>query len=148
MTKFWFFYALVAVSILSACSDPSIIIHESSEKSESSSHLANCTEAKPCADKDGIRVWYSQAVIEGEQAFEIMMEVQPHMLVNSATLSGETMNMGYIPVFFTPLSATRYKANAMVGLCSNELMQWRLNIELESASDNTISKMFPLYVTR
>ncbi|WP_105168094.1 hypothetical protein [Pseudoalteromonas sp. T1lg23B] len=148
MTKFWFFYALVAVSVLSACSDPSTIIHESSEKSESSSHLTNCIEAKPCIDAEGVRVWYSQAVLEGEQEFEVTLEVEPHIHVNSAMLSGENMNMGYIPVLFTPLSATRYRAKAMVGLCSNELMQWRLTIELESSNDNSMSKVFPLYITQ
>ncbi|MCF6436186.1 hypothetical protein [Pseudoalteromonas sp. MMG022] len=148
MTKVWFFYALVAASVLSACSDPSTIIHESSEKSESSLYFANCLADKPCINPVGTRVWYSESVIVGEQPFEIMLEVEPHMQVSSAVLSGENMNMGHIPVFFTPISATRYKAEAMVGLCSNELMKWRLTIELTSSTGVTTSSKFPLYVTR
>ncbi|BBN81399.1 hypothetical protein PA25_13840 [Pseudoalteromonas sp. A25] len=147
MTKSWF-YALVAVSVLSACSDPSPIIHESSEKSESSLQIDNCTAINPCSDNNGIKLWYSKSKLVGEQAFQVTIDVPPTARINSAMLSGETMDMGYIPVFFKPLSNTQYQAQAMVGLCTSKMMQWNLTIAIERPELGERNISFPLYIVR
>ncbi|MBD1584365.1 hypothetical protein [Pseudoalteromonas sp. S16_S37] len=147
MTKCWF-YALVAVSLLSACSDPSDIIHESSENSESSLQDVNCIAAKPCTSKNGAYVWYAKERIEGESEFEIFIKLPKGYTLKSAMLSGETMNMGYIPVFFEPQHSNLQTANTMVGLCTSKVMQWRLTLNLVDAQGVTLTNTFPLYVVR
>ncbi|CAH9058009.1 hypothetical protein PSECIP111951_01783 [Pseudoalteromonas holothuriae] len=147
MTKCWL-YALVAVSLLSACSDPSNIIHESSEKSESSLQIDNCTLASPCAGQKGIALWYDQATIVGEEAFTIELSVPQGTQIVSAILSGEQMNMGYIPVFFKQNLDMRYSAQAMVGLCTQALMHWRLTVTMLDVNSKKYEQVFPLYVSQ
>ncbi|NOU48983.1 hypothetical protein HG263_00265 [Pseudoalteromonas sp. JBTF-M23] len=147
MSKHWF-YALVAASLLSACSDPSDIIHESSEKSESSLQDVNCIAQKPCISHNDIHLWYAKAHIVGEREFKVFAKIPQGYELKSAMLSGETMNMGYIPVFFAPQQNNVYSATTMVGLCTTEVMQWRLTLTMLNAQGDTLTNTFPLYVIR
>ncbi|MBQ4860105.1 hypothetical protein J8L98_00180 [Pseudoalteromonas sp. MMG013] len=145
MLKLWF-CVLAVLSFVSACSDPTAIIHESSEKSESLSKIENCIRQSPCLQSNGVRLWYSSTVIKGEEEIGVTLVLPQSNTVDSAFLAGEDMNMGYIPVFFEQQEHGVFHATTMVGLCTTQLMQWKLTIKIVDNKKQEQSLAFPLYV--
>lgn len=139
------------VTFLTACSDPSTIIHESSENSESSQTSLNCIASSPCQSHE-ITLWNSAETLRPETPFDLFLDTQnPALKVRAAWLEGKSMYMGKIPVFFTLEQNSRWSAEVMVGACSDPVMEWLLTIELTGqpavkVSDKTVT--FSLYTTR
>ncbi|QTL34557.1 hypothetical protein [Pseudoalteromonas viridis] len=139
------------VAFLTACSDPSTIIHESSEKSESSQTSLNCVAASPCTDQ-GVALWSSTTLLAPEAPFEVFMDAQnPELEIMSAWLEGKTMYMGKIPVFFSRQHGSLWSSEVMVGACSDPVMEWQLTVELGSGArskegDKTVT--FSLYTSQ
>ncbi|USE69510.1 hypothetical protein CTT31_10350 [Pseudoalteromonas maricaloris] len=112
---------------LVACSDPSIIIHESSEKSESSVTRNVCNFSTPCNLTPEVSIYLGSAQIRPETEFTIGLKSATKVEVQSAWLEGENMNMGRIPVFF---DSDTLKATTMVGVCTDKSMRWVLRLAL------------------
>ncbi|WP_010362725.1 hypothetical protein [Pseudoalteromonas citrea] len=145
MLKLWFF-VLAVLSFVSACSDPTAIIHESSEKSESLSEIENCTIQSPCTNATKLLLWYSSKLIKGEEEIGVTVTLPSNMVIKSAFLAGEDMNMGYIPVFFEQEKNGQFYATTMVGLCTTQVMQWRLTLNVVDNTNQEQVYDFPLYV--
>ncbi|MEI5638424.1 MULTISPECIES: hypothetical protein [unclassified Pseudoalteromonas] len=111
---------------LVACSDPTAIIHERSENSESSVTKNVCLSQSPCKLSEHLSLYLGSARVEPETEFVIQLETNTKVEVKSAWLEGENMNMGRIPVFFDD-SLT---ASAMVGMCSDPKMRWLLRLDV------------------
>ncbi|USD29711.1 hypothetical protein J8Z24_06380 [Pseudoalteromonas sp. SCSIO 43201] len=112
---------------LVACSDPNIIIHESSEKSESSVTRNVCKFSSPCNLTPQVSIYLGSGQVEPETEFTIGLKSATKVVVHSAWLEGENMNMGRIPVFF---DADTLEATTMVGMCTDKSMRWVLRLEL------------------
>jgi hypothetical protein len=147
MPKLWF-CVLAVLSFLSACSDPFSIIHESSEKSESLSEIENCVVQSPCKNTSNLMLWYSSKLIKGEEEMGITVILPSNLVIHSAYLAGENMNMGYIPVFFEQEKNGQFSATTMVGLCTTKLMQWRLTLKVVDNNNQEQLHDFPLYVMK
>ncbi|WP_440055817.1 hypothetical protein ACSLBF_06620 [Pseudoalteromonas sp. T1lg65] len=118
--------ALISIFLV-ACSDPGAIIHESSEKSESSVTRNVCIENSPCSVSEGISIYLSSESVEPETPFVIYLQSAKQVEVKSAWLEGETMNMGKIPLLFDPQTL---QADAMVGVCTDKSMRWLFKAEV------------------
>ena len=145
MPKSWF-CVLAVLSFVSACSDPTAIIHESSEKSESLSEIENCVVLSPCTNAEKLMLWYSSKLIKGEEEIGVTVTLPSNMVIKSAFLAGEEMNMGYIPVFFEQEKNGQFYATTMVGLCTTQVMQWRLTLNVVDNTNQEQVYDFPLYV--
>ncbi|WP_404339826.1 hypothetical protein [Pseudoalteromonas mariniglutinosa] len=110
--------------VLTACDQRSIEQHTLS---------ANCDNNYPCQFTSGIKVALSNIDISPETPFDVYAELPAGATIVSAQLEGVTMYMGYIPLKFTKTQNT-FVANAMVGICSERTMTWRLVLAVELAS--------------
>ncbi|MCF2909054.1 hypothetical protein L1285_12065 [Pseudoalteromonas sp. DL2-H2.2] len=139
------------VTFLTACSDPSTIIHESSEKSESSQTSLNCVAASPCVDGEML-LWSATEKLRPESPFELYFNTQaPGVKLKAAWLEGVTMYMGKIPVFFEQQGSSLWSAQVMVGACSEPVMEWRMTVEtVNRINGNEYVKnvTFALYTTQ
>ncbi|TMP38905.1 hypothetical protein CWB98_04265 [Pseudoalteromonas rubra] len=139
------------VTFLTACSDPATIIHESSEKSESSQTSFNCIASAPCKS-GGAALWSSAKKLHPETPFELSLALNSSDIeVQSAWLEGTQMYMGTIPVFFTQQQTGLWSAEVMVGACSEPVMEWRLTVklaDLTSEAEYVRNVTFSLYTTQ
>ncbi|WP_212748519.1 hypothetical protein [Pseudoalteromonas rubra] len=139
------------VTFLTACSDPATIIHESSEKSESSQTSLNCIASAPCKN-DGLALWSSAKKLHPETPFELFLGLSSSDIkVQSAWLEGTRMYMGTIPVFFTQQQGEIWSAEVMVGACSDPVMEWRLTVklaDLTGEAEYVRNVTFSLYTTQ
>ena len=144
-------FLLVFCLIAAACSDGDIIIHESSEKSESYLPPFNCSQLASCYESDGVKVWLEQETVKEETPFFINMTVESSskISIHSAKIEGINMNMGYIPVFFKELKTNTYRAEGMVGICAVDDMQWQLQLILKKNKNPLVIELFiPIKVTK
>ncbi|MEC4090032.1 hypothetical protein [Pseudoalteromonas rubra] len=151
MQKFCTLPGVFLATFLTACSDPSTIIHESSENSESSQTSLNCVASSPCKNGDET-LWSSGKKLHPETPFNLSLALSSSNLkVRSAWLEGTQMYMGTIPVFFTHQQAELWSAEVMVGACSEPVMEWRLTVELADLTgevEYVRNVTFSLYTTQ
>ncbi|MCG7535899.1 hypothetical protein [Pseudoalteromonas sp. OOF1S-7] len=142
---------VLLVTFLTACSDPNTIIHESSEKSESSQTSLNCIAVSPCIDGEML-LWSATEQIRPETPFELFVNTQARgAKLKVAWLEGVTMYMGKIPVFFEQQDSSLWSAEVMVGACSEPVMEWRLTLEtvnLINEHEYVRNVTFILYTTQ
>lgn len=90
--------------------------------------VPNCEPNKVCKLAGEVAISLSNEQPEPETPFTIVIEKPGLSMPKSAHLEGVNMYMGKIPVFFTQTS-TGLEAEAMVGVCANNTMQWHLVLE-------------------
>ncbi|WP_138482998.1 hypothetical protein [Pseudoalteromonas phenolica] len=133
MTKtFHHFFILVSSLLAIACSDSDTIIHESSEKSESYLPPENCVDVLTCHLADGVMLWVDDNLkLQAESEFLIRLQVEQDgpFEIKSAKIDGKSMNMGYIPLFFSQLNKDTYIAQGIVGACDTDDMVWQIVID-------------------
>ncbi|MCF2858175.1 hypothetical protein L1286_11880 [Pseudoalteromonas sp. SMS1] len=126
MRYFSTFAAVFLVSFVVSCSDLYLSIHESSEKSERSVESKNCTLEKPCFLAEGVKFWVSSLAPKPETPFNVVLEIDDPIEIQSAYLEGVSMYMGKIPITLVNAGGGQWRGEAMVGACNLAEMQWRL----------------------
>lgn len=127
---------------LVACSDPTIIIHESSEKSESSVTRNVCNFSAACELTPQVQIYLGSEQVQPETEFTIGLKSATKVEVVSAWLEGENMNMGRIPVFFDKNTLI---AKTMVGVCTDKSMRWILHLAL-TVNGQSVTTSHPIAV--
>ncbi|TMN90554.1 hypothetical protein CWB72_08420 [Pseudoalteromonas phenolica] len=133
-------FILVLSLLASACSDSDIIIHESSEKSESYLPPEKCQQISHCFTHDGLTLWLGNNEVKAEQEFSIFLHSKNNesLQIDSARIESINMNMGYIPLFFSKLSNNTYRASGLVGVCETQDMRWQIKLEISQQENNKV----------
>ena len=133
MTKTFNHFFILVLSLLAvACSDSDTIIHESSEKSESYLPPQNCIDVSTCHLADGVTLWVNDNLrLKAESEFLIRLRVEQgrSFEIRSAKIDGKSMNMGYIPLFFSQINNDTYITQGIVGACDTDDMVWQVVID-------------------
>ncbi|MDK1286133.1 hypothetical protein [Pseudoalteromonas umbrosa] len=141
MRYFSIFALIISIYLLTSCSELPTIIHESSEKSESSVKTKNCSEVSPCRVSPSTQFWLSKKQIRAEEPFVIFVKAQADIDLNNAYIEGVSMYMGKIPIEFTQIEVGLWQAEVMVGACNLAEMQWQVLVP----SLNRFGSSNPLY---
>ncbi|CCQ12128.1 hypothetical protein PALB_30290 [Pseudoalteromonas luteoviolacea B = ATCC 29581] len=119
---------LLLSTFLIGCGELSSIIHESSEKSESSNFLKSCLKQKICAERlNAEQIVLSRDVVVPEEAFQVFIKTTDNQ-VPKGQLKGVSMNMGTIPLIWQRIEGNIFMAQAMVGVCYTEDMIWEIQV--------------------
>ncbi|KPH64205.1 hypothetical protein AMS58_02865 [Pseudoalteromonas porphyrae] len=92
---------------------------------------SQCQPNQACTYPKKAKIWLSEHLISPETPFKINVSLSDGNIIHSAKLEGVTMYMGYIPLQFK-LQDNVLTANAMVGICSERNMTWKLILELKN----------------
>ena len=69
--------------------------------------------------------------LQAESEFWIRLQVEQDgpFEIKSAKIDGKSMNMGYIPLFFSQLNKVTCLAQGIVGACDTDDMVWQIVID-------------------
>ena len=100
----------------------------------------SCDYQTPCQLKNryiDLSLSVTSPPIQAEEWIEFTLEsVQSKFKIVKAQITGKSMFMGRIPVFFTEKTPQKYVAKTLVGACTTDKMIWQLGIDLEIKQDN------------
>ena len=131
-------FYLLSVFILLGCQPDPIYTEQSS----------TCHPNQLCNYSGGIAVALDKPDVQPETPFDLLLTLPEGWRVKNAKMTGVSMYMGMIPVFFEQKDH-QWHAQTMVGACSSPNMMWQLSITLQrDTSESELALKEILYFIR
>ena len=82
---------------------------------------------------DGVELLYSDARFQVERPIELVLSQVPNGAVVTGHIQGLSMDMGTIPLQFTPTGDGKWQSHFLLGACTEPAMRWQLQLTIEHA---------------
>ncbi len=94
-----------------------------------------------------VRVLLSPADAPVEEILNLTVSLAEGWNIKQAEVTGLSMHMGTIPVMFNAVDGqpSLYRAEMVLGACSQPKMQWQLQLKLHHASHDERLLLLPFY---
>ncbi|MGY5797286.1 hypothetical protein [Rheinheimera faecalis] len=117
--------------------------------------LVSCSEEKPLQQQDVLQlhkdkqvsVSLSPADAPVEEVLNWAIELSDGWQIKQAEVTGVSMSMGTIPLLFKAVDGQPefYKAEMVLGACSQPRMKWQLQLKLHHATQGEKLLLLPFY---
>lgn len=128
------FYTLLLLSLIGC--NPAV---ENNEKLATPKCVDGISTCELMLDDGKLLIQSDQTKFVSEQPFNLFVQYigAGKLIKLDSYLEGKSMYMGKIPLFFVETSTKNWLAEAMVGSCSQQNMQWwlQLNISLKKGNE-------------